>query len=79
MIIYPHSKAHLWEKTDLILSACATLIGCKPDVGMANTWNEIERADGFVGCCTIGEFLRVWLAFLATEVARRDLHQEDAR
>lgn len=66
-----------WTKNAPELCACATLAGCKPDCGIINTFNEMEEADAFVDCQTMGDYFRRWLAYLLADRRCRSNTEQD--
>jgi hypothetical protein len=52
-----------WSQEEPTLQACARLLGCQPDAGMVDVWNELQRTGAFIGCVTTGDYLRRWLGY----------------
>jgi hypothetical protein len=54
-----------WTSTNQTVLTVAALIGCKPDSGMVNCFNKMQREGEFSNCQTIGDYLDAWLKYLS--------------
>ncbi|GEM_PF-4135249 len=63
-----------WRVDDQELLAVSTLLGVKPDIGLALDFGTLEERGRFKGVCTIGDYIREWLTFKLMEQGRLEAH-----